>query len=156
MLVGQQNRTQGLYSSLFRDVNQAKACIEFPGLVRQTGKPWAVLSFKTPLYVELLNGLCSLQCAMVTFPCWTGWRLYSVMAGLWIAGEAAIKPVKLFVVLTQADLYPSSLTEQSYHIFSANYWLCMSSSWFKHCWIVQLPVVGQPFSSDESRRHSLQ
>lgn len=74
---------------------------------------WAVLSLQVPLYTELLDGLCSFLCALVRFPGQPGRRLYSVMsrATNWIlcpgtVGKAALKPAKLFVVLTQTNEYP--------------------------------------------------
>lgn len=57
---------------------------------------------------------CAVSCELVSFASWTGWRLYPVMNGAtdWIpcpdaVGKTVLNPVKLFVVLTQADPHPN-------------------------------------------------
>ena len=65
-LAGQQNGTQGLYISLFGDLNQAWVYTKFPGQVRPLALlcSWEKLgAIQVLLYVELLNGLHSFPCA---------------------------------------------------------------------------------------------
>ena len=118
-LIGQQDRTWDLYSSLFGDLDQARVCTKFPGQMRpqvllcRWGKPWALFSVWMPLYVGPLNGLCWLppcsgevliEQAETCIQLWVG--LGFSFSALGTVGEAALKPVKLlFVVLslTQAS-----------------------------------------------------
>lgn len=96
-----------------KDSNQARVCTEFPGHVRSLallcrwGSHMLCHLFK-PLYIGLLNALHCFPCALVRFPGWADWRLYSAVneAMNWVhcsntVGEAALKMVKLFVVLSQ-------------------------------------------------------
>lgn len=60
-------------------------------------------------------------------------------------GDTALKPVKHFVVLTQANLHSSSLAEQDHCLCYANCQLCLPLSQLKHYWPhnfqVFLPVL---------------
>ena len=71
---GSRMRLRAWTAQLFGNPNQARVCTEFPGQLRlpvllcKWGEPWAVLSVQVPLYIGLLNGLCSFLCALDRFP----------------------------------------------------------------------------------------
>ena len=56
-------------------------------------------------------------------------------------GEAALKLVELFAVLIELTCTPSVLTKQGHWLCSANYRLCLPTSWLKYDWAAQLPGV---------------
>lgn len=85
-------------------------------------KPWTVLSVQVSPYMGPLSRIHS--CALVRFPHWIPWSLYSVMSRttnqipcLGAAGESSLK---LFVVLVQAHPHSSFLTKQGHWLGFAN------------------------------------
>ena len=121
-LIGQQDRTWDLYSSLFGELDQARVCTKFPGQMRpqvllcRWGKPWALFSVWMPLYVGPLNGLCWLppcsgevliEQAETCIQLWVG--LGFSFSALGTVGEAALKPVKTSVccLISNSSFSPS-------------------------------------------------
>lgn len=85
--------------------NQARV---FPEQVRLLVFLWRWAKSQAVLCVQALNSLLNIGCALGGFPGQIGWRLYLVISKamdytpcLGIAGEAAVKMLRFFVVLTQ-------------------------------------------------------
>lgn len=117
-LTEQQDGTQDLYTLLFGDLNQAIVCTEFSGQVRPKifsadgGSHSCVLCSKTPVPRNVewamlfpVNSLVSLVEQVEGYIQWWMELQIRFLAQMqW--KKTVLNPVKLFVVLTQADPHP--------------------------------------------------
>lgn len=90
--------------------NEFSIQVRSPVFLCRCRKLWDVLPVYVSLYIGLWNQPYRLPCVLVRFPGWAGRRLYSAMRRatdeVCCQGKRNSRPVKLFVVLPQADPCP--------------------------------------------------
>lgn len=116
-----QDLSQGLHS-LFRDINQARVCVEswripsmmifLSAILCWWEKPQTLVSWTSTTINKAVRWAKAFLCGLARLPDWTDWRMlnngqgYESFNCLGTMGEPAPKLVRFFVVLTQADPCP--------------------------------------------------